>query len=124
MMLSVRANVRATAAALVSYDLCLKTCFRAGAFNGMMIPILSLFGVTSCYSLVRSLFDLSVSQAPTLLVAFGFGASLVALFAQLGGGEDIDDYVCCLPLLTILPLVLPATNQVSTPRQLMLEPIW
>jgi H(+)-translocating pyrophosphatase len=87
MWISVRSNVRAAAAAHRSADEAIKTCLRGGAFSGMLIVSLSLFGVTTMYLLVRILFPhVAMEKAPLVIVGYGFGASFVALFAQLGGG--------------------------------------
>eukprot|EP00727_Mastigamoeba_balamuthi_P009859 m51a1_g5496 putative pyrophosphate-energized membrane proton pump 3-like (775) ;mRNA; f:343564-346524 len=87
MWISVRSNVRASAAAHRSSDEAIKTCLRGGAFSGMLIVSLSLFGVSSMYSLVRIIFPfVPMEKAPLVIVGYGFGASFVALFAQLGGG--------------------------------------
>ncbi|KAH3760675.1 sodium-translocating pyrophosphatase [Pelomyxa schiedti] len=87
MWVSVRCNVRATAAAVHSADDAIKTCLRGGAFSGMIIVSLSLFGVTTMYTLVRLCFPwVPMVKAPLVIVGYGFGASFVALFAQLGGG--------------------------------------
>eukprot|EP01105_Mastigella_eilhardi_P006827 TRINITY_DN18344_c0_g1_i1.p1 TRINITY_DN18344_c0_g1~~TRINITY_DN18344_c0_g1_i1.p1 ORF type:complete len:798 (+),score=213.31 TRINITY_DN18344_c0_g1_i1:123-2516(+) len=87
MWVSVRSNVRAAAAATISADDAIKTCLRGGAFSGMIIVSLSLLGVTSMYTLVRVCFPfVPLVKAPLVIVGYGFGASFVALFAQLGGG--------------------------------------
>lgn len=87
MWVSVRCNVRAAAAAVHSADDAIKTCLRGGAFSGMIIVSLSLFGVTTMYTMVRLLFPwVPMEKAPLVIVGYGFGASFVALFAQLGGG--------------------------------------
>jgi K(+)-stimulated pyrophosphate-energized sodium pump len=87
MKVSILSNVRACAAAAKSSDLCLKTAFRGGAFNGILIVSLSLFGVSTVFAMARLIFpDRSIDHVPLILVGFGFGASFLALFAQLGGG--------------------------------------
>jgi K(+)-stimulated pyrophosphate-energized sodium pump len=87
MWISVRSNVRAAAAAHRSADEAIKTCLRGGAFSGMLIVSLSLFGVATMYTLVRLMFpSVPMQKAPLIIVGYGFGASFVALFAQLGGG--------------------------------------
>jgi len=86
MFISVKTNVRACAAAVVSSELCLTTCFRGGAFNGMLICCMSLGGVSALYAICRVGFNFDPIDVPLMLVGFGFGASYVALFAQLGGG--------------------------------------
>lgn len=87
MWISVRSNVRAAAAAHRSADEAIKTCLRGGAFSGMLIVSLSLAGVSIMYTLVRICFPhVPMQKAPLIIVGYGFGASFVALFAQLGGG--------------------------------------
>ena len=87
MWVSVRTNVRGAAAARQSADEAIKVCLRGGAFSGMLIVSLSLFGVTLLYTLARIFIPgVTIMQAPDLIVGYGFGASFVALFAQLGGG--------------------------------------
>jgi len=88
MYMSINSNVRAAEGARESLDKSLKIAFRGGAVTGLAVTALSLFGVTSLFLLFggASGDSAAVVQAPTLVVGFGFGASLVALFAQLGGG--------------------------------------
>src|SRR5436309_13508726 len=57
---------------------------RGGAVSGFLVVALSLLGVTLVFSAYGGLTDPAL--APSLIVGFGFGASFVALFAQLGGG--------------------------------------
>ncbi len=83
MWISIRANIR-TAAASSSLDKALKISLRAGAVAGLTIITLSLLGVTLLYYIDS--FYYTPKEIPFLLVGFGFGASFVALFAQLGGG--------------------------------------
>src|SRR6478752_4816115 len=60
---------------------------RGGAVSGFLVVALSLLGVWGIFTLYHTVVkDVSVAQAPFLIVGFGFGASFVALFAQLGGG--------------------------------------
>ncbi len=82
---AVRANVRTTQAARSSPAKALTVAFRGGGTMGLTIVALNLLGV----SLLFILFGITPENAPEtvhLLVGFGFGASLSALFAQLGGG--------------------------------------
>lgn len=73
MYVSVRSNVRAAAAAVVSADDAIKTCLRGGAFSGMLIVSLSLFGVTTMYTFVRSLlFFMVLSALRSVLLSHGF----------------------------------------------------
>src|SRR6202034_276292 len=62
----------------------LKIALHGGAVTGMVVITLSLLGVGSLFFLFGGLKD--PQHVPYQLVGFGFGASLVALFAQLGGG--------------------------------------
>jgi K(+)-stimulated pyrophosphate-energized sodium pump len=85
MWISVRSNIRTAAAAQTSFSKALTIALRAGAVSGITIVSLSLIGITGLYYIYGTLGYTAV-QIPVLLVGFGFGASLVALFAQLGGG--------------------------------------
>lgn len=85
MWISVRANIRTAAAAQTSFSKALSISFRAGAVSGITIVAMSLIGISGLYYIYNYLGYTEV-QIPALLVGFGFGASLVALFAQLGGG--------------------------------------
>ena len=84
---SVRANVRTAAAALRSYEEAINVALRGGAVCGLLVVGSCVFGLTSLFMTLRFVFrNLPAWFIPNLLVGFGFGASLVALFAQLGGG--------------------------------------
>ena len=85
MWISVRSNIRTAAAAQNSFSKALTIAFRAGAVSGITIVVMSLIGISSLY-FIYSLFGYEPTKIPSLIVGFGFGASLVALFAQLGGG--------------------------------------
>jgi K(+)-stimulated pyrophosphate-energized sodium pump len=84
MYCSIRANIRTASAARTSLDRALKMSLRGGAVTGLVVVALSLLGVSSLFLLFGGLAD--PQGVPYQLVGFGFGASLVALFAQLGGG--------------------------------------
>jgi K(+)-stimulated pyrophosphate-energized sodium pump len=84
MYCSIRANIRAASAARSSLDRALKMALRGGAVTGLVVVALSLLGVASLFLLFGGLDH--PDTVPYQLVGFGFGASLVALFAQLGGG--------------------------------------
>ena len=89
MYISIRANQRCAAAAQSSYNAALKTALRGGAVSGLSIVAMSLLGVSLLYYVYGWGADATRSaQTEVILsmVGFGFGASLVALFAQLGGG--------------------------------------
>src|SRR5271156_429871 len=84
MWVSIRANIRTAAAARTSMGDALKIALRGGAVTGLVVVGLSLIGVGLLFLAFGGLHD--PQQVPYQLVGFGFGASLVALFAQLGGG--------------------------------------
>ncbi len=84
MQVAVRANIRVASAARRSLGDALMVSMRGGAVSGFLVISLSLLGVTLLY-FVFALFT-GATIAPTDIVGFGFGASFVALFAQLGGG--------------------------------------
>jgi K(+)-stimulated pyrophosphate-energized sodium pump len=87
MYVAVRANLRTAAAARRSLGEALTVALRGGAVSGFLVVALSLLGVFGIFEIYQ-LFptENGVAQAPFLIVGFGFGASFVALFAQLGGG--------------------------------------
>jgi K(+)-stimulated pyrophosphate-energized sodium pump len=87
MFVSVRSNVRTAAAARTSLVGAVQVAMRGGAVSGFLVVALSLLGVWGIFTAYEALIaDVTVAEAPFLIVGFGFGASFVALFAQLGGG--------------------------------------
>ncbi len=87
MFISVKANVRTAAAARRSVVEAVQVAMRGGAVSGFLVVSLSLLGVYGIFSLFGGLAGgQATHDAPFLIVGFGFGASFVALFAQLGGG--------------------------------------
>ncbi len=84
MYISVKANVRTASAAQRSLVEAVQVAMRGGAVSGFLVVALSLLGVYGIFALYGG-FD-HPAVAPFLIVGFGFGASFVALFAQLGGG--------------------------------------
>jgi K(+)-stimulated pyrophosphate-energized sodium pump len=87
MFISVRSNVRTAAAARRSLVEAVQVAMRGGAVSGFLVVALSLLGVWGIFSVYETFIgDVTVAEAPFLIVGFGFGASFVALFAQLGGG--------------------------------------
>lgn len=84
MYISVRANIRVASAARNSLDKAIRIALRGGAVSGIFVVAMSLLGVAGLFCIFGGL--TSPQQTPLLIVGFGFGASFVALFAQLGGG--------------------------------------
>ncbi|MCL5676718.1 MAG: sodium-translocating pyrophosphatase [Firmicutes bacterium] len=83
---AVTANLRVAAGAKRSLNEALQTALRGGAITGFAVTTLSLLGVWGLYEIVANVLGQGPQHAPSLIVGFGFGASFVALFAQLGGG--------------------------------------
>ena len=86
MYVAVRSNVRCASAATRSLPEAIAVSLRGGAVSGFMIVTLSLLGVAGIFAVYSRLLGNPMDDAPFLIVGFGFGASFVALFAQLGGG--------------------------------------
>jgi len=88
MYMSVNSNVRSAEGARTSLDKALQIAFKGGSVTGLSVTTLSLLGVTTLFLVFggASPDETAIKEAPNLIVGFGFGASLVALFAQLGGG--------------------------------------
>lgn len=77
MNVSVRANVRTTEAARSGLSAALSLAFKGGTVTGLLVVGLALLGVTAFYAITKDV---------TALVGLGFGASLISVFARLGGG--------------------------------------
>ena len=74
--------MRVCSAARRCYNECLQICFRAGAFAAIINVALALLGISSLYLIFYSYIGQEkLEEIPLLLVGFGFGASLVAMFA-------------------------------------------
>ena len=86
MSIAVRANGRTASAAQNSLADAINTALRGGAVSGFLVVALSLIGVSSIFAIYSRVLGNSIDETPFLIVGFGFGASFVALFAQLGGG--------------------------------------
>jgi len=86
MWISIRSNIRTASAARSSLNDALRIALRGGAVSGLLVVAMSLFGVGGLYLLVSKFTAVPPERIPLLIVGYGFGASFVALFAQLGGG--------------------------------------
>jgi K(+)-stimulated pyrophosphate-energized sodium pump len=84
MYIAVKSNVRCAAGAQKNLTRAVTIALRGGAVSGFLITALSLLGVTAIFFAFGGATKPAI--APHLIVGFGFGASFVALFAQLGGG--------------------------------------
>lgn len=85
MFTSVRVNLRTAKAAERGLAAALDVAFKGGSVTGLMVVGLGLFGVTVYYILIKTFFpDLQNPISP--LVGLAFGASLISVFARLGGG--------------------------------------
>jgi K(+)-stimulated pyrophosphate-energized sodium pump len=85
MFVSIRANIRTAAATRSSLNTGLQIALRGGAVSGLFVVAMSLLGVGGLFA-VLSIVGIAAEKIPFLIVGYGFGASFVALFAQLGGG--------------------------------------
>jgi len=85
MLISVKANVRTAEASRKSLQSGLTMAFKSGAITGLLVAGLALLAITIYYLI---LIDLNVDSREIInaLVALGFGASLISIFARLGGG--------------------------------------
>ncbi|MEP3326189.1 MAG: sodium-translocating pyrophosphatase, partial [Nitratireductor sp.] len=88
MHVSVRANVRTAQASSVNLAGGLDIAFKAGAITGMLVAGLALLGVAVYYYILTGPMGLASDSRQVIdaLVALGFGASLISIFARLGGG--------------------------------------
>ncbi|MCA6328824.1 MAG: sodium-translocating pyrophosphatase [Alphaproteobacteria bacterium] len=88
MLISVRANVRTAQAASEGLAQGLSMAFRSGAITGMLVAGFALLGVAGYFYVLTGPMGLAHNDRHVIdaLVALGFGASLISIFARLGGG--------------------------------------
>ncbi len=86
MKVSVNSNIRTAAAATRSLDEAFKTSFRGGAISGIAVSVLSLAGLFAVFYVYNIWCDGDMTATLHSVVGYAFGASMAALFAQLGGG--------------------------------------
>ena len=85
MLVSVQANVRTAEASRKGLPEGLSIAFKSGAVTGMLVAGLALLSIAVYYYLLLS-FGVDEREIVNALVALGFGASLISIFARLGGG--------------------------------------
>ncbi len=91
MWIAVHANVRTANNAIKGLNPALKTAFRAGTVNGMLVVGLGLLGVSiiyiySYFAFISQGAEMVTKNATDILLGYGFGAALLALFMRVGGG--------------------------------------
>jgi len=87
MYVSVRANLKVAAQAeKKSINGAMTVALRGGAVEGILVSSLSLLGLSILFFVYHQFLNYDFREIPNVIIGFGFGASLVALFAQLGGG--------------------------------------
>ncbi len=88
MNISVRANVRTAQGASESLQTGLTVAFRAGAVTGMLVAGLALLAISIFFYVLTTQMDMAANDRTVIdaLVALAFGASLISIFARLGGG--------------------------------------
>jgi Na+/H+-translocating membrane pyrophosphatase len=109
MYMAVRGNLRTAAAALTSFKGALEIAFRAGAVSGMFTVGLGLLGATVIFLLFRE-------KAMFVLVGFGFGGSLAALFMRVGGGIYTKGADVGADLVGKVEAASPKTTRATPPR--------
>ena len=85
MLISVKANVRTAEASRKSLQDGLTIAFKSGAITGLLVAGLALLSITVYYTILLSA-EIENREIINALVALGFGASLISIFARLGGG--------------------------------------
>ncbi len=86
MVVATKANLKVAASAKNGMNAALHMSLRSGTVPAIVITSLSLLGMSGLFLLYRHVFHIDEQLIPGLIIGYGFGASFVALFAQLGGG--------------------------------------
>ena len=85
MLISVKANVRTAEASRTSLQKGLTMAFKSGAVTGLLVAGLALLAISIYYWALLA-FEVDKRESINALIALGFGASLISIFARLGGG--------------------------------------
>lgn len=86
MIVATKANLKTAAVATNGMNAALQMSLRGGTVSAIAIMAFSLIGISTLYLMYRFGLNMEISDIPRMIVGYGFGASFVALFAQLGGG--------------------------------------
>jgi K(+)-stimulated pyrophosphate-energized sodium pump len=86
MIVATKSNLKTAAVAKDGMNAALQMSLRGGTVSAIVITALSLIGISALYLFYHLAMGMEATDIPRLIVGYGFGASFVALFAQLGGG--------------------------------------
>lgn len=86
MVVATKTNLKVAGAAKNGLNAALQMSLRGGTVSAIVITALSSLGICAMYLLYRMVFGTEAEDIPHMIIGYGFGASFVALFAQLGGG--------------------------------------
>ncbi|MDO8648563.1 MAG: sodium-translocating pyrophosphatase [Candidatus Peregrinibacteria bacterium] len=86
MVVATKTNLKTADAAKDGLNAALQMALRGGTVSAIVITALSLLGISGLYLFYQKFLGIPAPEIPELIVGYGFGASFVALFAQLGGG--------------------------------------
>jgi K(+)-stimulated pyrophosphate-energized sodium pump len=86
MVVATKANLKVAASSKEGLNSALQMSLRGGTVPALVITALSLLGISGLFMFYRMVLGVDAAEIPQLIVGYAFGASFVALFAQLGGG--------------------------------------